>query len=114
VGLVAGEQVGADQGSGVELDRGGTAQEGREGRLDADQPGPEAELEEVDRPLFDVGVGEAVAAVGADQLRLDAEVAGDGADVRLGGLEELGFLGGIVTAWKRAPEPRTAMSRLPW
>jgi hypothetical protein len=43
--------------------------------------------------LLDVGVGEAVPGVGADQLGLDAEVAGHGADVRLGRLQELGLLG---------------------
>jgi hypothetical protein len=112
--LVAGEEVGPHQRGGVELDRRGAGEQGGEGGFQADQPGAEAEGEEVEGALLDIRVGEAVTAVGADQLGLDAEVAGDGADVRLGGLEELGFLGGIVTAWKRAPEPRTAMSRLPW
>jgi hypothetical protein len=94
VGLVAGEQVGTDQRRGVELDRGRAGQQRRQGRLQADQPGAQAEGEEVQRPLLDVGIRQAVAAVGADQLRLDGEVAGDGADVRLGRLEELGLFGG--------------------
>ena len=94
VGLVAGEQVGPHERGGVELDGRRRGQQRREGGLQPDQPGAEAEGEEVEGALLDVGVGEAAAGVGADQLGLDTEVAGDGADVRLGGFEELGFLGG--------------------
>ena len=56
--------------------------------------GAQAELEEVEGALLDVGVGEAAAALAADQLGLDAEVAGDGGDVRAGRLQELAFFGG--------------------
>jgi len=93
VGLVAGEQVSPHQRRGVELDRGRRGQQRRQGDLQPDQPRAEAEGEEVQRPLLDVGVGEAAAALAANQLGLHAEVAGDGGHVRPRGFEELGLLG---------------------
>jgi len=94
VRLVAGEEVGPHERGGVELDVGSAGEQGGQGHFEADQPGAQAEGEEVQRALLDVGVGEAAAALAADQLGLDAEVAGDGGDVRAGGLQELAFFWG--------------------
>ena len=50
-------------------------------------------MEEVERALLDVGVGEAAAGLAADQLGLDAEVTGHGGNVGAGRLQELALFG---------------------